>query len=436
MESQKTIAGEAMLSGRGLFSGVEAHMRFQPAPVNHGVVFVRSDMDDAEIPALVTHVIPRPRRTALQAGEATIETCEHVLSAVAALEIDNLVIEIDGPEVPAMDGSARPFVDALLGAGIQDCGGQRDAFVVTKPTVVRDGDALVAALPNDRPEMQIVYELDYADTRAIGRQLKVFDCSNGQYIEEIAPARTFVLEAEAIALRKQGMGTHLGPKDVLVIGDGGPVGENVFRFDDEPVRHKIVDLIGDLALLGAPIHGQIVARRSGHRLNHRLAQELLTQLEGHRRRSLATRETVLDVRGLLKILPHRYPMMLVDRVIEIEGNDRAVGVKNVTMNEPFFQGHYPGVPIMPGVLIVEAMAQLGGVLVGQNLQHTGKLAVLLSLDRVKLRKPVIPGDQIVLEARSVRVRSRLAHVRCRAFVGDEIAAEAEIKFMLVDDEQE
>ncbi len=436
MESQKSIAAVATLFGRGLFTGAPARVRFHPAPMNQGVVFVREDLGGAEIPALVTHVVNRPRRTALSSGDATIETCEHVLSAVAALGIDNLLVEVDGPELPAMDGSARPFVDALLDAGIADCGGEKRPFVVTRPTVVRDGDALVAALPSERPMMQIVYELDYGDHQPLGRQLKVFDLVNGAYIDEIAPARTFVLEAEAQALRLQGLGTHLTPGDLLVIGNDGPLGDNALRFEDEPVRHKIVDLIGDLALLGAPIHGKIVACKSGHRLNHRLARELLTQLEGRKRQDLALRENSLDVRRLLKIIPHRYPMMLIDRVVEIEGNERAVGIKNVTINEPFFQGHYPGVPIMPGVLIVEAMAQLGGVLVGQNLQHTGKLAVLLSLDRVKLRKPVTPGDQLILEARSIRVRTRIAHVRCKAYVAEEVAAEAEIKFMLVDDEQE
>ena len=436
MESQKSIAGVATLSGRGLFTGRPARVRFRPATMNQGVVFVREDLGGAEIPALVTHVVSRPRRTALACGEASIETCEHVLSAIAALGIDNVVVEVDGPELPAMDGSAKPFVDVLLDAGIVDCGGEKRPFVVSRPTVVREGDALVAALPSEKPMMQLVYELDYGDEKPLGRQLKVFDLANGAYIDQIAPARTFVLESEAIALRQQGLGTHLTPGDLLVIGDRGPVGDNALRFEDEPVRHKIVDLIGDLALLGAPIHGKIVAYKSGHRLNHRLARELLTQLEARKRHDLTLRENTLDVRKLLKIIPHRYPMMLIDRVVEIEGNDRAVGIKNVTMNEPFFQGHYPGVPIMPGVLIVEAMAQLGGVLVGQNLQHTGKLAVLLSLDRVKLRKPVTPGDQLILEARSIRVRTRIAHVRCKAYVGEEVAAEAEIKFMLVDDEQE
>jgi len=411
-------------------------MRFRPAPANHGVVFVREDLGGAEVPALVRHVVNRERRTTVQCGGASVETCEHVLSAVAALGVDNLVIELDGPEVPAMDGSAKPFVEALLEAGVCECGGERRRLVIRRPTVLREGGALLAAVPSDQREMEVIYELDYSEGGPIRRQLKVFDMSNGHYVDQIAPARTYVMEAEARELQRKGLGSHLGPDDVLVIGEGGPLGSNGFRFEDEPVRHKIVDLIGDLSLLGAPIQGKIIAYKSGHRLNHRLARELLRQLEAQHRRDAALRESVLDIRRLLKILPHRYPMLLVDRVVEIEGGRRALGVKNVTMNEPFFQGHYPGTPIMPGVLIVEAMAQLGGVLIGQNLEHTGKLAVLLSLDRVKLRKPVTPGDQVVLEAETLRVRSRIAHVRCRAYVGEEVAAEAEVKFMLVDDEQE
>jgi UDP-3-O-[3-hydroxymyristoyl] N-acetylglucosamine deacetylase/3-hydroxyacyl-[acyl-carrier-protein] dehydratase len=284
--------------------------------------------------------------------------------------------------------------------------------------------------------MQLLYELDYGNGGPIGRQFRHFDFSNGDYAHEIAPSRTFVLASEAAALQQNGMGKHLTPDDLLVIGPEGPLGSNRFRFQDEPVRHKMLDLIGDLYLLGAPIQGRIVAYKSGHALNHQLVRHLIRQYEGHSRRALARDRTAIDIRQLTRFLPHRYPMLLVDRVVEIDGDRRAVGIKNVTMNEPFFQGHYPGTPIMPGVLIVEAMAQLSGVLIAQKLEHTGKLAVLLSLDRVKLRRPVTPGDQLVMEAESVKVRSRIAHMRCRAYVAEELAAEAEVKFMLVDDDQE
>ncbi len=437
-EVQHTIASTATVSGPGLFTGEPATVMFRPAPANHGVVFARTEMGGAQIPALVRHVIKRPRRTTLCSGEATVETCEHCLSAVAAMAIDNLIIEVTGPELPALDSSPKPYMDALSQAGIEpNPGVPRQRLVVTQPVVVRQGDAMIAALPSDEPAMQVIYDLDYPTEPAIGRQLKTFSFTNGDYAQQIAPARTFVLEVEAQSLRSKGMGTHLTESDVLVLGADGPLGENTLRFPDEPVRHKIADLIGDLYLLGVPIQGSIVACRSGHALNHALVKRLITQHQQQLRRShTGLTPSPMDIRQLSRILPHRYPMLLVDRVTQIDGERRAVGVKNVTINEPFFQGHYPGVPIMPGVLVVEAMAQLSGVLIGQKLEHTGKLAVLLSLDRVKLRKPVTPGDQLVLEAEAVRVRRRVAHMRCRAYVAEELAAEAEVKFMLVDDDQE
>ena len=436
MEVQHTIAKPVGLEGRGLFHGQPVAVTLKPAPADHGVVFVRTDLDGAQVPALVKHVVKRPRRTTLKNGHAMVEVCEHCLSAVAGLGIDNLIIELDAAEMPAMDGSAKPFLDALLQAGLKAEDQPRQRLVVKQPVVVRQDDAMVAAVPSDESTLQLLYELDYSSCRAIGRQLHAFDCRNGDYAHQIAPSRTFCLESEAAALQEAGLGKHLTADDTLVIGDDGPLGSNSLRFDDEPVRHKMLDLIGDLALLGLPIAGRITAYRSSHALNHMLVRKLLQQYQGQRRRELVLHGHVIDARKLNLILPHRYPMLLVDRVVELDGYRRAVGIKNVTINEPFFQGHYPGTPIMPGVLVVEAMAQLSGVLIGQNLEHTGKLAVLLSLDRVKLRKPVTPGDQLILEAETVRMRSHIAHMRCRAYVAEELAAEAEVKFMLVDDDRQ
>jgi len=221
--------------------------------------------------------------------------------------------------------------------------------------------------------------------------------------------------------------------DVLVLDSNGPIGTQ-YRFPNECVRHKVLDLIGDLYLLGCPIKGKIVAYKSGHSLNHALVRKLLQMLQAQRRARLSIGEPVMDVKRILRLMPHRYPMLLVDRVIEMDGDRRALGVKNVTMNEPFFEGHYPGTPMMPGVLIVEALAQLSGLLLSRKLEHTGKIPLLLSLDKVKLRRPVVPGDQLLLEAENIRVKARTGHVRCKAYVGDQIAAEAEIKFMLVDND--
>jgi UDP-3-O-[3-hydroxymyristoyl] N-acetylglucosamine deacetylase/3-hydroxyacyl-[acyl-carrier-protein] dehydratase len=250
-------------------------------------------------------------------------------------------------------------------------------------------------------------------------------------VREIAPARTFVLEEEARQLRAAGLGAHLSYQDVLVIGPGGPI-ENQFRFPDECVRHKILDLIGDLMLSGEWVCGRVYARKSGHSLNHELVRRLTEVRAAEELKFRLVGTPKIDVRAVQRILPHRYPMLLVDRVIEIDGDRRAVGIKNVTINEPFFDGHYPRHPIMPGVLIIEALAQLGGILFSQKLEHTGKVAMLLSMDRVKFRRPVVPGDQLILEVATERMKPRAGQVAAIARVGQEVAAEAMIRFMLVD----
>lgn len=437
---QHTIGNPVSLRGLALFSGKPATLTFKPAPENHGVVFVRTDLENAQVPALIEHVVSRSRRTALRHGPAIVETCEHVLSAVAARAIDNLIIELNADETPIMDGSAAPFFESLGQAGLVEQDAPRRYLTVTEPVAIRseNDDATIAALPAEQAGMSVTYELDYSKHAPyIGRQLHTYEPDNpdADYARQIAPSRTFSTEIEARAAREQGLFAHLTEDEALVIGEDGPLGTNAFRFDDEPVRHKVLDLIGDLALVGAPIRGRIIAHKSGHPLNHELARALVKQLRQQRLTHLARTQTVADVRKLFRMMPHRYPMLLVDRVIEIDGDQRAVGVKNVTINEPFFQGHYPSTPIMPGVLVVEAMAQLSGVLIGQSLEQVGKLPVLLSLDKVKLRRPVTPGDQLLLEAESVRIRSRIAHMRCRAYVAEDIAAEAEVKFMMVDDDQ-
>ncbi len=434
--SQTTIASPVSLSGIGLFLSRPVTLTFRPAPANHGIVFVRSDLNHAPIAARIGNVVKRPRRTALRQGDATVDTTEHCLSAVAGLGLDNLLIELDGPEVPGMDGSAAPFIEALTTAGrVEQDDAPRRIFELSQPVMVRQDDATLAAIPSEQPGLQLVYELDYPQEPAIGRRLAIFHLGKDDYTAQIAPTRTFILEAEAAALRERGFGSHLTPQSLLVVGKQGPVGGNRFRFDDEPARHKLLDLIGDLMLLGAPLQAKVIASKSGHPLNHALVRAMLGQLREQTHQALAVSRNVVDIRRLQRILPHRYPMLLVDRVIELDGERRALGVKNVTANEPYFAGHFPNAPIMPGVLIVEAMAQLSGVLIGQRLENQGKLAILLSLERVKLRKPVVPGDQLILEAESVRVRTSIAHMRCRAYVGQFIVAEAEVKFMIVDGQQ-
>lgn len=430
---QRTIAAEASISGRGLFTGVETTLTFKPAPVGHGVVFVRTDLTrPVRIPALVQHVTKRTRRTAIRNGADAVETIEHCMAAVAGLGIDNVEIHVSGGEVPGVDGSCLPFVELLLKTGIVEQPAEKLFLTINEPVEVRDGSATLIASPPIGDEFQILYDLDYGEMEPIRQQLFSYQLG-GTFPKDIAPARTFVTKAEAEMLRSRGLGTHLQPGDVLVLDTTGPIGTN-YRFPNECVRHKVLDLIGDLYLLGCGIKGRIVAYKSGHSLNHVLVRRLTQMLQAQRRAKLAMGEAVMDVKRILRLMPHRYPMLLVDRVIEMDGDRRALGVKNVTMNEPFFQGHYPGMPVMPGVLIVEALAQLSGLLLSRKLEHSGKIPMLLSLDKVKLRRPVVPGDQLILESENIRVKGRTGHVRCKAYVGDQIAAEAEIKFMLVDSE--
>jgi UDP-3-O-[3-hydroxymyristoyl] N-acetylglucosamine deacetylase/3-hydroxyacyl-[acyl-carrier-protein] dehydratase len=306
-------------------------------------------------------------------------------------------------------------------------------FVIKNPISVSVGDATIYALPYADGGLNITYDLDYSGT-AIGRQIYSYRLTADSFETSMAPARSFLLEGEARQFQARGIGAHISPRDILVIDSDGPI-KNSYRFPNECVRHKIVDLIGDLTLVGRPIVGRIVAYKSGHALNQQLVRMLYETAQQQDRVEKFGTDAILDIRRIQKILPHRYPFLLVDKIIEVDGDTRIKGVKNVTFNEGFFQGHFPGTPIMPGVLIVEAMCQVSGLLFAQRLEHTGKLAVLLSMDNVKLRKAVVPGDQLILMAETVRLRRRTAHCKCQAMVGDAVVAEAEIKFMLLDDEK-
>lgn len=412
-------------------------MRVRPAEPFSGISFVRTDQTPPIlIPARVENVSKRARRTSLRNGTIAIETVEHCLSACAGLRLDNLIIELDANEVPAMDGSCREFVEKFRASGICAQPADSEPFVIREISRVVDGDAELIALPPLDPTsdvLEISYDLDYGLGGPIGRQTYQVRVTPESFEANIAPARTFVLEREAAGLREAGLGMHLTYEDVLVIGQDGPI-DNQLRFPDEYVRHKILDLIGDLYLFGGRIVGRIHARKSGHALNHELVRELRKRYETQQREALHTKAPNLDIRRIQRILPHRYPFLMIDRVVNIEGSKRIVGIKNVSINEPFFQGHYPGDPIMPGVLIIEALAQLGGILLSQELEHKGKVAVLLSLDKAKFRRAVRPGDQMVLEVEAIRVRANTGHVRGWARVQGELAAEAEIKFILKDAE--
>ena len=433
MSRQRTIKTPTTVEGRGLFTGQPSRLQFMPAPADSGIVFVRGGQSGpVQIPCSISKVTPRPHRTTLSNDTAAVETVEHVLAAVRGMEIDNVIIEVTAEETPSIDGSPLPFVEAIQRAGTTEQDSERRAYVIDDAVSVSEGDSMLAALPGPANYLDILFDLDYSAVPAIGRQVFSFRLGKDDFAGQLAPARTFALEQEAQALQAQGLCAHLTARDILVVGENGEI-DNKLRFPDEHVRHKVCDLIGDLALLGRPLYGRIVAYRSGHDLNHALVRKLVHRISA-KGKGASSGEPVMDIRRIMRVLPHRYPFLMIDRILQIDGDRRAVGVKNVSINEPFFQGHWPGQPVMPGVMILEAMAQLSGILLSRRLEHTGKIAVLLSLDRVKMRHLVRPGDQLILESETLHVRARTGHCRCRAMVGDELAAEAEIKFMLVDSE--
>jgi UDP-3-O-[3-hydroxymyristoyl] N-acetylglucosamine deacetylase/3-hydroxyacyl-[acyl-carrier-protein] dehydratase len=432
--SQRTIAHEALVRGISFLSGLDVVLRFRPAEAGSGIVFLRADLPDRPtVPALVKQVVPRQRRTTIQRGPAIVEMVEHVMAALAGLQVDNCAIEIDGPETPGCDGSSRAFAEALVGAGFVEQDAIREVLVIDRALTVREGDSILTAFPGETGRMVLAYQLDYGPKTSIGRQSFFVDVHPESFRNELAASRTFLLESEVEGLRKAGIGSRSTERDLLIFGPDGVIG-NELRFLDECARHKTLDLLGDLALIGKDLSGHVVAHRSGHSLNAELARKLIRAAERDHSHSHPAEPSILEIGAILKALPHRYPFLLVDRVVALDPGRRIVALKNVSYNEHFFQGHWPTRPIMPGVLIVEAMAQAAGVLIAQGA-GPGQEALLASLDGVKLRRPVVPGDQLRLEVDGLRSKGRVIQARAIARVGDRVVAEGRIRFVVVEADQ-
>jgi UDP-3-O-[3-hydroxymyristoyl] N-acetylglucosamine deacetylase / 3-hydroxyacyl-[acyl-carrier-protein] dehydratase len=434
---ERTLAEAAEVRGHGFFHGCDVTVRFRPAEPGTGIVFERVDLPDRpSVPARIDRVVPAARRTTIRQGDATVEMTEHVLAALAGMRVDNCVVQINAPECPGCDGSSRVFVDAFEQAGIVEQDRMRQVLELESSVVVREGDASLAANPGTTGALTLAYHLDYGPDAPIPASSYCVGMSPETFKREVASSRTFVTEREASALRASGIGLRTTAADLLIFGREGPIG-NSLRYPDECARHKVLDLLGDLALLGFDVEGLVVAHRSGHQTNHALARRLIELASSGTARSNAgrplERSSGLDIQGIMGMLPHRYPFLLIDRVLELEPPRRALAVKNISVNEPFFSGHWPGLPIMPGVLILESVAQAAGVLIGASIEnpHT-KVAMIASIDRVKLRRPVVPGDQLRIEVHSQRIKNSSACVKGHARVGESLAAEAQFRFVIIE----
>ena len=423
---QTTIGAECEVSGVGLHTGHRTRMCFKPAVEGSGIVFRRMDLDPpVDIPARIDFAprdIAVPRNTTLERNGARIHTVEHVLAAMTGLGIDNVLIEINGDEPgEPHDGSCAPYVEVLLRAGVVQQSAPRRPLELREVVTLREGDVEVTAVPD--AGFRISFTIHY-DNALIATQHATFLIDPKTFAHEIAPARTFALMSDVVELRERGF-IRGGTLDNAVVVDGDRILNDVpLRFPDEFVRHKILDLLGDLALLGRPLQGHVIAVRSGHRTNAEFVRRLLATTQPRPRPALA-HKGIMDIRDILEIMPHRYPILLVDRILELEDRKRVVGIKNVTYNEPFFQGHFPGLPVMPAVLIIEAMAQCGGVLLMNSVDDPKKhLMYFAGIDKARFRKPVHPGDQLRFELQLVRFGGTVCKMEGRAFVGDDLVAEA------------
>jgi UDP-3-O-[3-hydroxymyristoyl] N-acetylglucosamine deacetylase/3-hydroxyacyl-[acyl-carrier-protein] dehydratase len=421
--ARRTLEGTAELSGTGLHTGAHTTVRLSAGEPGAGINFKRTDLrGEPLIPARIGQVQATERRTGLAQGEARVETVEHLLAAAHALQLDDLLISIDGPEPPILDGSFRPWLEAMHSAGIAERDGAPAVLKVTQPFTVQEGEATYVVSPGKGLQITATIEWNHP---VIGRQSVSFDIGGDVFAREIAPARTFGFVHEVELLKQRGLLQGASPEMAVVLSETDVVSGQL-RWPDEFVRHKLGDVIGDLALLGARIDARILAERPSHQGNLALARALARQ-------ATRTDPTRLDIGAILGALPHRYPFVLVDRIVEIEQGKRIVGIKNVTINEPFFQGHFPGHPIMPGVLIIESMAQVGGMLLMDNFEDPGsKVVYFVAIDGVKFRKPVLPGDQLRCEIEMVQLRGATCKIRGEAYVDGRLVCEADMTATVVD----
>lgn len=453
VDKQRTIKREISVEGIGLHTGNITRLTFKPAPADHGVIFVRADLPGKpSVIADIDHVVDISRGTTLANGDARVHTVEHVLAALAGLQIDNMIVELDSNEPPVGDGSAMPFVEKILEAGIEELDAERCYLEIDNTMDYSEPDRAVDIVVTPSDTLRITFMIDYKNP-ALGTQYTTLIDLDKEFVTEYAPSRTFCFLSEVEMLKSQGLIKGGGLDNAVVISDGeqveverirnalnlkdeafvgktGIINDIPLRFYNEPVRHKALDLLGDMFLIGVPIKGHFLAARSGHKANVALVKKIR---EMYKKKKLigkfqqAKGSPILDINAIMNIMPHRYPFLLIDKVLELEPEKRVVAMKNVTINEPFFQGHFPGHPIMPGVLIIEAMAQAGGILLLEAVGNPkDKLVYFGGIDKVKFRRPVLPGDTLRFDLDMLWFRRGICKMSGIAMVGAEKVAEAEL----------
>ncbi len=432
---QHTLAGPATLEGTSLHTGGKVTLTLKPAPEDHGFKFRRVDLPDQPfINADVDKVQTVERATTLAEGSVKVHTVEHVISALTGMGVDNCVIEMDANEPPIGDGSSRPFVEMIKKVGLVPQNAVRKVWEIREPIHLETGDGtLITIVPHK------TFKVSVTNVGPEGRFTQYFssEVTPELYEKEICAARTFVYYEDVKPLLEKGLIKGGSLESAVVIRGEEIMSKEPMRFHNEFARHKALDLIGDLMLAGVKILGHVIAVKPGHGPNTKMAAMLKSTYSRMRLMvpeaiSIPDGESVLDINEVHKILPHRYPMLMVDRIVDCLGENKCTAIKNVTINEPYFAGHFPGHPIMPGVLQLEAMAQVSSVLMLRKPENVGKIGYFMSADSVKWRRPVFPGDTLFIETEILKMRGSIGQTRCRCLVNGEVVSEAELKFALMD----